>query len=45
VIEGYRKTNRYPFDQVRARQELKSCGRPSGFTTGIAVRSLLGVRP
>jgi peptide/nickel transport system substrate-binding protein len=39
TVEGYRKTDRYPLDAARARQELKSCGRPSGFTTGIAVRA------
>lgn len=39
TVEGDRKTDRYPLDLARARQELKSCGRPSGFTTGIAVRA------
>jgi peptide/nickel transport system substrate-binding protein len=28
----------YPHDLARARAELRACGRPGGFTTGIAVR-------
>ena len=39
TVEGYRRTERYPPDRARARQELKDCGRPAGFTTGIAVRA------
>jgi peptide/nickel transport system substrate-binding protein len=39
TVSGYQKSDRYPLDLTRARQELTACGRPSGFTTGIAVRS------
>ncbi|MCO6007784.1 ABC transporter substrate-binding protein [Actinoallomurus purpureus] len=39
---GYRPFDRYPRDLARARAELRACGRPGGFTTGIAVR---GDRP
>lgn len=38
VAEGYRRHERYPHDLARARQELRACGHPSGFATGIAVR-------
>lgn len=39
TVEGYERTDRYPLSLARARQELASCGRPAGFTTGIAVRA------
>jgi peptide/nickel transport system substrate-binding protein len=39
TVAGYQRSDRYPLDLTRARQELASCGRPSGFTTGIAVRA------
>ena len=35
---GYIRSELYPRDLARARQELRDCGRPSGFTTAIAVR-------
>ncbi|TQM01490.1 peptide/nickel transport system substrate-binding protein [Actinoallomurus bryophytorum] len=35
---GFIRSELYPRDLARARQELKDCGRPSGFTTAIAVR-------
>jgi peptide/nickel transport system substrate-binding protein len=38
TVEGYRKTERYTHDLNRARQELRACGRPAGFSTGLAVR-------
>jgi peptide/nickel transport system substrate-binding protein len=38
TVEGYRKTERYTHDLSRARQELRACGRPAGFSTGLAVR-------
>ena len=38
TVDGYRRSERYPRDLARARQELRDCGRPGGFTTGIAVR-------
>jgi peptide/nickel transport system substrate-binding protein len=38
TVDGYRRSERYPRDLTRARQELRDCGRPGGFTTGIAVR-------
>jgi peptide/nickel transport system substrate-binding protein len=37
--EGYSGSERYPHDLARARRELRACGHPSGFTTGIAVRA------
>jgi peptide/nickel transport system substrate-binding protein len=39
TVEGYQKTDRYPRDLARARQELHDCGRPDGFSTAIAVRA------
>ncbi|WP_433188931.1 ABC transporter substrate-binding protein [Actinoallomurus sp. CA-150999] len=42
TVTGYRPADPYPRDLARARRELRACGRPGGFTTGIAVR---GDRP
>jgi peptide/nickel transport system substrate-binding protein len=39
TVTGYRASERYPHDLTRARQELAACGRPSGFSTGLAVRA------
>jgi peptide/nickel transport system substrate-binding protein len=39
TTEGFSRSERYPHDLARARQELRACGHPSGFTTGVAVRS------
>jgi peptide/nickel transport system substrate-binding protein len=36
--EGFQRFERYPHDLTRARQELRACGHPSGFSTSIAVR-------
>jgi peptide/nickel transport system substrate-binding protein len=38
TLPGHRGAERYPHDLTRARQELRDCGQPGGFTTGIAVR-------
>jgi peptide/nickel transport system substrate-binding protein len=35
---GHIRSEPYPHDLARARRELRDCGRPGGFTTGIAVR-------
>ncbi|GAA4633641.1 ABC transporter substrate-binding protein [Actinoallomurus vinaceus] len=42
TVTGHRPANPYPHDLTAARRELRACGRPTGFTTGIAVR---GDRP
>ncbi|MGI5228583.1 ABC transporter substrate-binding protein [Actinoallomurus sp. CA-142502] len=39
TVVGYRPANPYPLDLARARQELRACGRPDGFHTGLAVRT------
>lgn len=39
TAEGYERSERYPHDLTHARQELRACGRPTGFTTGLAVRA------
>jgi len=39
TVTGYRRSGGYPHDLARARRELRACGRPGGFTTGIAVRA------
>ncbi len=39
TAEGFQRADRYPADLGRARQELRECGHPSGFATGIAVRA------
>jgi peptide/nickel transport system substrate-binding protein len=45
TVTGYTKFDLYEAttkpggDQAKAKQELKACGQPSGFTTGLAYRS------
>jgi peptide/nickel transport system substrate-binding protein len=39
TVIGHRASDRYPHDLTRARQELRACGHPAGFTTGLAVRA------
>ena len=45
TVAGHRSADRYGFltarggDVAAAKQELKACGRPDGFRTGLAVRS------
>ena len=39
TLKGDRQSGGYPRDLARARAELRACGHPDGFATGLAVRA------